>query len=146
MSKILPFKKKTQKVRPPTKGPTISMKGCHFEKNGIGMLLGEGVEVDMKTTKFTDNGIGIVAGELDEQFLQILKSATAAERFKYAQEVGDIAKCENSEKRSKLIANSSIGQKLANIANVATASTWLTNVIDGASKIDLDKLIQTIMG
>ena len=145
MTKSLPFKKKKQTFSP-LKVATISMEGCHFEKNGIGMLLGESVQVDMKATKFINNGIGVVAGELDEQFLHLIKSATPAERFKYAQEVGDIAKCDNLEKRSELIANSSIGQKLANKANVATVSTWLSNVIDGASKIDLDKLIQTIMG
>lgn len=145
MSKILPFKKKAQQLNTP-KGPMISMEDCHFEKNGIGMLLGEGVEVDMKTTKFIDNGVGIVAGELDEQFLQLLKSATVSERFKYAQELGDIAKCENAEIRSELISKSTIGQKLTNIASVATVSTWLANVIDGASKIDLDILIKTIMG
>jgi len=145
MSKVLPFKKKNQQPNTP-KGPMITMEDCHFEKNGIGMLLGEGVEVDVKTTKFIDNGVGVVAGELDEQFLQLLKSATASERFKYAQELGDIAKCENAEIRSDLISKSTIGQKLTGVANIATVSAWLENVIDGASKIDFEGLIQTIMG
>lgn len=145
MSKILPFKKKKQLPKVPA-GPSITMDGCHFGKNGIGMLLGDGVDVEMNNTTFTENRVGIVAGDLDEQFLHILKSATAPERFKFAQELGDISKVKDSSERAELIFKSTLGQKLTNIASVATVSTWLSNIIQGTSTIELDKLIQIIMG
>jgi len=145
MSKVLPFRKKKAQHEAP-KQTTISLDGCHFEKNGIGMLLGEDVKAELKDTKFIDNGVGIVAGELDERFLDLLKSASAAERFKYAQELNDIAKAENDMVRNKLISRSTLGKKLAHLASIATVSSWLQSIVKGVSKIDLDKLIQTIMG
>tara|TARA_R110001583_G_scaffold100526_1_gene246566 strand:+ start:1874 stop:2314 length:441 start_codon:yes stop_codon:yes gene_type:complete len=145
MSNILPFKKKVQSPKVPN-SPRISMDGCNFEENGIGMLLGDGVDVEMKDTTFKRNGVGIVAGDLDEQFLHILKSATAPERFKFAQELGDISKVQEPSEITELILKSTLGQKLTNIASVATVSTWLSNIIQGASTIELDQLILTIMG
>lgn len=154
MSKPLPFKKKKPIVNfvqgapilNHKKGASIRFQGCDIRDNGIGMLLGDGVEVDMINTTLAGNGVAIVAGDLNEQFLHLLKSATVTDRFKFAQEIGDIAKCSDPVTRSQMISKSTIGQKLANIANIATVSSWLADVIDGVSTIDLDKLIQTIMG
>ncbi len=122
------------------------MEDCHFEKNKIGMSLGDRVDVEMRGTTFIENGIGIIAGDLDKKFLHILQSATGLERFKFAEEIRDISKVEETCDRAELISRSTLGQKLTNIANVATVTKWLSDIIQGVSTIELDKLIEAVMG
>jgi hypothetical protein len=144
MSKILPFRKKTPIVNTEN-GSSIIMEDCRFERNGIGMLLGEGVTVDMKGTNFLENGVGIIAGDLNEQILLLLKSSTLSERFKFAQELGEIKECSDPKLRSEIICTSTIGQKLSNLASIATVCSWLEQVIDGLSEVDLDMLLQLLV-
>ncbi len=150
MTNVIPFRRKKVVETEPKKnspmGASIKMTDCHLEGNGIGMLLGDGVEVDMDNTRFVNNGAGIVAGSLDEQFLQILKTATATERFKFANELSGIVGESDNQKRQELIKKSSLGQKLSTVANVATVGSWLGEVIEGVSSMDLNTVMQTIMG
>ncbi|WP_215402809.1 hypothetical protein [Vibrio gigantis] len=144
MSNVIPFRKKPTSTQHPT--TTIKMSGCHFEENGIGMLLGEGVEVDMDTTTFLNNGMGIVAGSIDEKFLQTLSESLPKERLGFANELNQFANISDKKSRLKEIEKSSISRKLSSIANIATVSTWLNEVIEGVSSVDFEVLLNTIMG
>lgn len=144
MSNVIPFRKKpTSTQRPKT---TIKMSDCHFEENGIGMLLGEGVEVEMDTTTFLNNGMGIVAGSTDEKFLQALSESKPQERLGFANELNQFASIPDKELRRQEIEKSSISRKLSSIANIATVTTWLNEVIEGVSSVDFEALLNTIMG
>lgn len=122
------------------------MSDCHFEENGIGMLLGEGVEVEMDTTTFLNNGMGIVAGSTDEKFLQALSESKPQERLGFANELNQFASIPDKELRTQEIEKSSISRKLSSIANIATVTTWLNEVIEGVSSVDFEALLNTIMG
>ncbi|MEZ8317657.1 hypothetical protein [Vibrio splendidus] len=144
MSNVIPFRKKPTSTQHPK--TTIKMSDCHFEENGIGMLLGEGVEVEMDTTTFLNNGMGIVAGSTDEKFLQALSESKPQERLGFANELNQFASIPDKELRTQEIEKSSISRKLSSIANIATVTTWLNEVIEGVSSVDFESLLNTIMG
>ncbi|WP_025820677.1 hypothetical protein [Shewanella marina] len=150
MTNVIQFRRKKVVDTKPEKnfsmGSSIKMTNCHLEGNGIGMLLGDGVEVNMDNTRFVNNGTGIIAGSLDEQLLQMLKTATTTERFNYANELSNIVDEPDTKKRQELIKKSNLGQKLSTVANVATVGSWLGGIIGGVGSIDLNTVMQTIMG
>jgi hypothetical protein len=147
MSKVIPFRKKTTPAnRSPETNSMIKMKDCHFEDNGIGMLLGEGVEVDMDSTTFLNNGAAIVAGSIDDQMLKLLADSLPSERFGFAADLDRISKIPNKEQRIQEIEKSSLASKLSSVANLATVTTWLNDVVEGVSNVDFESVLNTIMG
>ena len=128
--------------------PSVKIGTGHFEKNGIGIVtFGQPGAVEMDKATFIDNGVAIVSmhESIDEKLLQALSQFGAKERFEFANELSDIAKADSSQQET-MIRESSVVEKLSAVADVATVSTWLANIYAGASAIDFDKLIQTIMG
>ncbi|EMR36977.1 MULTISPECIES: hypothetical protein [Vibrio] len=144
MSNVIPFRKKPVLTQKPK--TTIKMSGCHFEENGVGMLLGEGVEVDMESTTFLNNGAGIVAGSIDERILQILSESQPKERFRFANELSQFANISDIDQRTKEIEQSSLASKLSTASNLATVTTWINDVIEGVSSVDFEVLLNAIMG
>ena len=144
MSNVIPFRKKQDLTQAPK--TTIKMRDCHFEDNGVGMLLGEGVEVDMGTTTFLNNGMGIISGSIDERILQILSDSQPKERFGFANELNQLSNISDVEMRTKEIEKSSLAHKLSAAANLATVTTWVNDVIEGVASVDFEVLLNTIMG
>lgn len=149
MTNVLPFRKKKVVVnKPENTHSRSSMKftDCHFEDNGIGMLLGEGVDVDMGNTTFVKNGIGVVAGSLDERLLQTIEMASREERFKYAGELSEIKAATDKQKRDVLIKKSSFFQRLSTVADAVTVGTWVNLMLTGNGPVVFEHVMKAIMG
>ncbi|MEZ8343471.1 hypothetical protein AB6D05_15310 [Vibrio cyclitrophicus] len=148
MSKVLPFRNKAQPPSsdvPEKPSPSAIFENCRFEENTVGAVF-EDYDFEMKNTDFVKNGIGVVAGTNDEQLLKILSQCSAMERFKFAGELSEISKVEDGTQQEKMLRESSIVKKLAVLSDVATATAWLKDIYDGISTIDLETLIQKLMG
>ena len=143
MSNVIPFRKKPvfSKME-----PDLKMKGCHFEGNGIAMLLGENVTVDMTDTKVINNGAGIIKGSIDDNILSIIAQSSKIERFKFATELDRISNIEDKNERKEEIQKTTIVKKLSTVANIATVTTWISDVVDGVSKVDFNDLLNMIIG
>jgi hypothetical protein len=146
---ILPFRKKPNPpVVPSVPGrAAISIKGCSFENNGIGVLVGENVEVDMTDTSFVGNGIGVAAGSIDEQILQALGQLPMSDRFVIVGEIREIARAGSAEQREEIIRGSTLANRLSVVANAATIAQWISGVVTGLSAtVGLDRLVGAVMG
>lgn len=130
----------------PKMEPDLKMTGCHFEGNGIAMLLGENVTVDMTDTKVINNGAGIIKGSIDDNILSIISQSSKIERFKFATELDRISNIEDKNVRKEEIQKTTIVKKLSTVANIATVTTWISDVVDGVSQVDFNDLLNMIIG
>jgi hypothetical protein len=146
---ILPFRKKPNPfVTLSNQGQaSISMQGCSFKNNGVGVRVGEGVTVDMVNTSFEGNGIGVLAGSIEAQILQTLGQLPVADRFVIAGEIREMSRAGSSEEREEMIKGSILANRLSLVANAATIVEWISGVVTGlSSTVNLDRVVQTLMG